>query len=646
MDPDAGCSKAAKLARSSQPYTKENAEYSGVSRPYTTPSGAIFQPVPTLLHVAAQVGDLSVVLELIAGGAPVNAVAPGGWTPLLLACASAGSTEVVRVLLERGADQEAALTPGHTPLIVASRAGVVATVAMLLLGHPALGGPPNQDERNRVNTARKTLGVEQLGTCTPRRQRANTEARTKQGYTALMFAAESGHVGVVSLLLVHGANRDSKNAAGRTARDLASHDLGDGVLAGLAPPSAPASPTSPTGTNAGASRLLRAAHALGDSASSDNDSQSAASDSAEVEERDSDVVVPRVVRAPKPPPPTIALTSTSAPVAAPAAAPAAVHQTQPVAPRLANSHRPQPLALHAGNAHQMPPLAPRPGHPGNSYQLQPVAAHPGSAYQTQPVVTYPCNPYQPLAPHPGAYQALAVLTGNAHQMPPLAPRPGYPGNSYQLQPVAAHPGSAYQMQPVVTYPYNPYQPLAHPGAYQALAVRTGNAHQTQPVVTYPCNPYQPLAPHLGAYQAHALAALPGKAYQTGVWHMPTTVAPVQKRKADGAPVAGEGESQQRRKPNLGVPQVVMEAAAAVVKAKPRAGTRAQSDNNSRVNPLVGGPGSGTGKGSPRYSKDRFTQLGDDEFNRCTRVSTTTTDHHPPPTIHHHSPRSLPHSYVW
>ena len=51
----------------------------------------------------------------------------------------------------------------------------------------------------------------------------------KNGYTALMFAAASGHIDVVHVLLLSGANKDVANKAGQTALAIAHQEFQEDV---------------------------------------------------------------------------------------------------------------------------------------------------------------------------------------------------------------------------------------------------------------------------------------------------------------------------------------------------------------------------------------------------------------------------------
>lgn len=85
----------------------------------------------TALHVAAKAGHASVVRQLVARGADVNAVTTTGATALHFAAAS-GSAEAVKTLLDRGAEVNVREPQwGQTPLMFAAAAGRTEVVKLL-----------------------------------------------------------------------------------------------------------------------------------------------------------------------------------------------------------------------------------------------------------------------------------------------------------------------------------------------------------------------------------------------------------------------------------------------------------------------------------------------------------------------------------
>jgi len=89
----------------------------------------------TALMLAALGGHMETVKVLVDSGAPVNRLT--GWTALHYAAFS-GSAEVTSYLLERGANKNAVAPNGYTPLMLAARNGQTAAAREILLQDPDL----------------------------------------------------------------------------------------------------------------------------------------------------------------------------------------------------------------------------------------------------------------------------------------------------------------------------------------------------------------------------------------------------------------------------------------------------------------------------------------------------------------------------
>ena len=139
----------------------------------------------TALHWAAYHGDAALAGDLLEAGADPGVANRNGSTPLWLA-AKRGNAAVLAMLLAKGADANESLPLGRRPLMLAARSGSVEAVRVLL----AAGAEPNA-------------------------------AETERGTTALMQAADQGHVAVMQVLIDHGADVAAHSAAvfrdGRTA---------------------------------------------------------------------------------------------------------------------------------------------------------------------------------------------------------------------------------------------------------------------------------------------------------------------------------------------------------------------------------------------------------------------------------------------
>ena len=155
------------------------------------------------LLVAAQLGDAALVRALLTGGADPNLATWNRETPLMHA-ARAGSAQAVEALLTAGAQVDAREgRDGQTALMWAAASGRSAAVRALLAAgaDPALKTP--------------TLVVQY-----PRRGPGDfldgTAPVTKGGFSALMFAVQSGDVDSARLLLDAGQDVNQTSADGVT----------------------------------------------------------------------------------------------------------------------------------------------------------------------------------------------------------------------------------------------------------------------------------------------------------------------------------------------------------------------------------------------------------------------------------------------
>ena len=121
---------------------------------------------------------------------------------LSLACRQ-GKQDIVELLLESGANVNHRNKAGNTPLLEACSQGHV-TIAKLLLDRNADIDAPTETTFDSALTWACTLGNIEIVLLLLDRK-ANVEHRTKDGCTALMFAALAGHENVARLLLDHRA---------------------------------------------------------------------------------------------------------------------------------------------------------------------------------------------------------------------------------------------------------------------------------------------------------------------------------------------------------------------------------------------------------------------------------------------------------
>src|SRR5258708_14021825 len=107
-------------------------------------------------------------------------------------------------LLAAGADANAHLSSGETSLMEAAQRGNLDTVRLLL----SSGADPNAREVNGGQSALMWAIVERHAAITEElvRRGADIHARSKRGFTALVFAAQQGEADSPRILLSAGAN--------------------------------------------------------------------------------------------------------------------------------------------------------------------------------------------------------------------------------------------------------------------------------------------------------------------------------------------------------------------------------------------------------------------------------------------------------
>jgi ankyrin repeat protein len=196
----------------------------------------------TALLWAAERDNVDTVDLLVRAGADVTIANRYGVTPLLVACTN-GNAAIVEKLLQAGADPNTMSSEGETALMTAARTGKTEPVKLLV----AHGAKVDAKEQLRGQTAVMWAAAENNADVvnTLIETGADVNARSKGGFTALLFAVRAGSRDAVQVLLAHGANPSEVIQAG-PARPA-------GAPAGQEP----AAGAEPRGQGAGVAQLLQ-----------------------------------------------------------------------------------------------------------------------------------------------------------------------------------------------------------------------------------------------------------------------------------------------------------------------------------------------------------------------------------------------------
>lgn len=169
----------------------------------------------TALHWAVQNRDVASTTKLIKAGANINTANRYGYTPLMIAASSGDGAETALLLLKAGADVNKATPEGETPLMMAARTGDLAILKALLAAKADVENAEKWGQQTALMWASAEGhqdAVKQLIAAG-----AKVSAKSRSGYSPLLFAVRAGHDDVVKTLLDSGASVNEANNDGTSA---------------------------------------------------------------------------------------------------------------------------------------------------------------------------------------------------------------------------------------------------------------------------------------------------------------------------------------------------------------------------------------------------------------------------------------------
>ncbi len=196
------------------------------------------------LHSAASARRSHLLEPLIKAGAKIDERDSDGMTPMLHAV-NANHVPSIEILAKAGANLELGTERGYTPLEVALAEGkTFAAKALIEAGAKidVANGPEGMTPLMVVATQlqpKQRLSQISKGP-TPLviaeeliRRKANVNAATKEGITALMVAAGHNNAPMIGLLLRNGADVNARSKAGKSAFDIAKEIQNEAAVGAL-----------------------------------------------------------------------------------------------------------------------------------------------------------------------------------------------------------------------------------------------------------------------------------------------------------------------------------------------------------------------------------------------------------------------------
>jgi len=175
----------------------------------------------TALIKASINGNMELIEFLIKNGADINSKTKHGLTALLYA-AKLGHTSAIELLVTEGAEVNVKDKIGMTPLMYLARNGYINMVTNLIsediekkFRSIDISTFVKVSKDNTVETVKFLID-----------HRANVNAKTVQGHTALTYASRDGFLETVKHLIENGAEVNSATSFGYTALMLASSQFG------------------------------------------------------------------------------------------------------------------------------------------------------------------------------------------------------------------------------------------------------------------------------------------------------------------------------------------------------------------------------------------------------------------------------------